>query len=313
MAIEKKQIKMYLKLEKKLNELLRARQLATSADNAAEDIKTLKYADYTNLALQTRRYSDAPPEINLRRMEINMFEQGKLVLFRHDTLGYWILPCTYVRGIAADGSYKFVSPRPVGDCPERDELAKLELEIDVNCVILRDNDLETPCALYADYYANKVAELFTSRDKNIEKLEFPVVFNVKGDTDRKQKAGMTLKNILFGRKNQAYVISDFFNEVVPLDMKSQCYIEQFTDLIKEYDNEFYEYIGVRHLDVQKKERLGELEMDANQDKFLIHTEKRIQPIKSQLEKARTIWSDFGMDVEANSHIYWKQDGGKEIV
>lgn len=305
--------RMQLKIERLLNQLLTAKELGTVADLEAQNIKSLKYIDYTNLALQTRRYAKAPSEINLRRMEINMFEQGKLCLFRHDTLGYWALPFTYIEGITADGGYMYVSPRPVGDMSATNALRDLRLEIDKDCVILRDNDLETPCAVYANYYANKIAELFLSRDKNIDKLEFPVVFNVKGDADRKKKAGLTLKNILFGRRRQPYVISDFFGDVTPLDMKAQCYIEQFTELIKEYDNEYYEYIGVRHLDVQKKERVGSLEMDANQDKFLIHTEKRIQPIRTALEKARTLWSDFEMTVEANNHIYWTTDGGKETL
>lgn len=302
-----------IKIERELNKLLTARELGTEADNLARTIKSLKLADYTNLALQARKYNKSPKEINLRQMELNMFQQGKLALFRHNTLGYWVLPCTYVSGLAPDGSRKFVSPRPIGDTPAADELRNLVLEIDVDCVILRDNDLEIPCCLYADYYANKISELCTSRDKNIDKLEFPVVFNVKGDAERKKKAGLTLKNILFGRRWQPYVISDFFGDVTPLDMKAQCYLEQFSQQIKEFDNEFYEYIGVRHLDVQKKERVGSLEMDANQDKFLIHTEKRIQPIRTALEKARTLWSDFEMTVEANNHIYWTTDGGKETL
>lgn len=302
-----------IKIERELNKLLTARELGTEADNLARTIKSLKLADYTNLALQTRKYNKSPKEINLRQMELNMFHQGKLALFRHNTLGYWVLPCTYVRGLAPDGSRKFVSPRPIGDTPAADELHNLVLEIDVDCVILRDNDLEMPCCLYADYYANKISELCTSRDKNIEKLEFPIVFNVKGDISRKKKAGLTLKNILFGRRNSAYVISEFFDSIESLDMKAQCYLEQFSQQIKEFDNEFYEYIGVRHLDVEKKERLVTNEMEANQDKFLIHTEKRIQPIAQALEKARALWSDFEMTVEPNSHIFWSKDGGKEIL
>ena len=313
MALQNKDIPKSLKIERELNKLLLAKELGTKAEDIAEKIKNLKYIDYTNLALQTRRYKKAPAEINLRRMEINMFEQGKLVLFRHDVLGYWVLPCTYVEGIAPDGSYKYVSPRPVGDMTQANELRSLKLEIDKDCVILRDNDLETPCAYYANYYANKISELCISRDKNIAKLEFPVVFNVKGDNTRKKKAGLTLKNILFGSQRQPYVISEFFDEIDSIDMKAQCYLEQFTELIKEYDNEYYEYLGVRHLDVQKKERVGSLEMDANQDKFLIHTEKRINPIATELKKARDLWSDFEMEVEANSHLYWTTDGGKEIL
>lgn len=302
-----------IKIERELNKLLTARELGTEADNLARTIKSLKLADYTNLALQTRKYNKSPKEINSRQMELNMFQQGKLVLFRHNTLGYWILPCTYVRGLAPDGSRKFVSPRPIGDTTAADELRNLVLEIDVDCVILRDNDLEIPCCLYADYYANKISELCTSRDKNIEKLEFPIVFNVKGDISRKKKAGFTLKNILLGRRNSAFVISEFFDSIESLDMKAQCYLEQFSQQIKEFDNEFYEYIGVRHLDVEKKERLVTNEMEANQDKFLIHAEKRIQPIAQALEKARALWSDFEMTVEPNNHIFWSKDGGKEIL
>lgn len=288
MATNNKDMRNLFKIERLLNQLLTAKELGSVVDLDANKIKQLKYIDYTNLALQTRRYDKSPKEINLRRMEINLFEQGKLVLFRHDTLGYWALPFAYIEGITADGGYAYVSPRPVGDMEATNALRNLRLEIDKDCVILRDNDLETPCAVYADYYASKIAELFSSRDKNIDKLEFPVVFNVKGDAERKKKAGLTLKNILFGRRRQPYVISDFFGDVTPLDMKAQCYIEQFTELIKEYDNEYYEYLGVRHLDVQKKERVGSLEMDANQDKFLIHTEKRIAPMRTELEKARTL-------------------------
>lgn len=266
-------------------------------DIRSKDIKTLKKIDFYNLAVHSFNYFDMPKEIPTRRTELDLCGYGATVFFKHKTRGYYLLPFVYTGGLDDYGDYKRVRPISMAM-----ETQFEELTINEDCVIFRDNTLEIPSFVYANYYATAIADLVKTRKKNCNFLKVPFIFQSTDDIGTDKSNAFEIKKILYSDENEIAFITKAFSQLQLFDLKPQYFGREITELIKDLEHEYYEYLGVRHLATDKKERMTDDEVLINDEKYLIHTEKRLAPRVEAIEKANEIFG-LNMRVEVNQHLF----------
>ena len=273
------------------------RLLNSVNDKKSLDVRRLKLLDFFNLAIHSFNYFDIPEEIRKRRIELDLCSYGALVFFKDDKYGYFLLPFTYVGSLDVYGEYTRVKPISLAD-----DIQFEERTINEDCVILRDNTLEIPSFIYAKYYANEIADLVNTRRKNTNFVKLPFIFGSSGDIGKDKAKAFEVKKILYSDDNEIAMFTDAFKQLQLFDLKPQYFGREITELIKDLEHEYYEYLGVRHLATDKKERMTDDEVLINDEKYLIHTEKRLAPRVEAMERIKEIFN-LDMRVEVNQHLF----------
>lgn len=270
---------------KKLYELLESESTIQ-----ADFTRNLHTLDMVNKGMQLFKWKNIPDEINKRTIEKRLFFKGKLVFFKHNTLGYQLLPFVYSSGLNDDGEYIKLKPISIVgiDYPE--------LTINEDCVIIRDNELEIPPFIYANYYGNCISELFSVREKNNNWLNLPFIFNSTGSRDKDSKRALEVKQVMIDGKHETAVVTNAFDELKLFDLKPQYFGGEIEEQIKVMKNNYLEYLGIDHLNFDKKERMITPEVEVKQEENSINLDKRFNPRKEACEKINKMFG-LSMNVE----------------
>ena len=283
---------------------------ATYSEVYAKWQSDLNVLDFINKGLRILKWKNLPTGIDPRILNINLFFRGKVVLFPHETLGNFALPMVRTGGINAYGIMTHIRPIALGE--QSNELNNIELEENIDCVVLRINDLEIPPLLYATYYGRKVSETLDNIDNNNMWLKFPIVIKSTGNEDLDKKNSLVIKE-MFEQKGMKFpVITSSLDGIELLNLKPQYFGLELFEQLKCWKNMYYEYLGVNHHE-EKKERLTDEEVLNNQEEASVNSNKILQPLKEQIDIANKLfgWNiDVELDIE-NTGLY-NQDVRQEI-
>lgn len=259
----------------------------------------LKLADYVNVGVQQFKWTGLPKEVSQwDYIERGLFDRAMLMFFHSPEFGYMCVPCVGVGELNTYNRWVRVRPILTGVQSTRPELFKDSYEVGRECVVIYDNMLRVPPLFYAYYYANKYADIVNTRDKNANFLKLPFIFSTKGMQNGKKKAtAFKVSQFMLKDKNEIAYVTDVFDNLVLLDLKPQYFGRELTELLKDIDNDYYEYLGVRHENINKKERLTDDEVFANSEKFFINTNKRLAPRQKACEEINEL---FGLDISVES-------------
>lgn len=257
----------------------------------------LNVLDFINKGLRILKWKNLPVGIDPRILNMNLFFKGKVVLFKDVALGNFALPMTRTGGVNAYGIMTHIRPVAVG--PQSNTLNNMVLEEDIDCTVLRINDLEIPPLLYAVYYGKKASETLDLIDNNNQWLRFPIILKSTGNEDKDKKNGLVIKE-LFDQKGVKFpVITDAFNTMEMLNLKPQYFGLELFEQLKAWKNMYYEYLGVNHHE-EKKERLTTDEVMNNEEEATLNSNKILEPLKECVRKANKLfgWNiDVELDVE----------------
>lgn len=283
---------------------------ATYSEVYAKWQSDLNVLDFINKGLRILKWKNLPTGIDPRILNINLFFRGKVVLFPHETLGNFALPMVRTGGINAYGIMTHIRPIALGE--QSNELNNTELEENINCVVLRINDLEIPPLLYATYYGRKVSETLDNIDNNNMWLKFPIVIKSTGNEDLDKKNSLVIKE-MFEQKGMKFpVITSSLDGIELLNLKPQYFGLELFEQLKCWKNMYYEYLGVNHHE-EKKERLTDEEVLNNQEEANVNSNKILQPLKEQIDIANKLFGwNISVELDIENTGLYNQDVRQEI-
>lgn len=283
---------------------------ATYSEVYAKWQSDLNVLDFINKGLRILKWKNLPTGIDPRILNINLFFRGKVVLFPHETIGNFALPMVRTGGINAYGIMTHIRPIALGE--QSNELNNIELEENIDCVVLRINDLEIPPLLYATYYGRKVSETLDNIDNNNMWLKFPIVIKSTGNEDLDKKNSLVIKE-MFEQKGMKFpVITSSLDGIELLNLKPQYFGLELFEQLKCWKNMYYEYLGVNHHE-EKKERLTDEEVLNNQEEASVNSNKILQPLKEQIDIANKLFGwNISVELDIENTGLYNQDVRQEI-
>lgn len=279
--------------------------LASGTDINAAFTQNIHTIDLINKALFMFKWNNLPNTITKRSVEPRLFFRGKLCFFFDDEVGYQILPFTYINGVNDENQYTQLKPLSITG---RDYGVKI---INQDAVVIRDNELEIPPIIYAMYYGDKIAELFTIRDKNNNWLNLPIIFKASGDRETDKRRALEAKQIFIDGKTEVAYMTDLFGALEMFDVKPQYFGAELEEQIKVMKNNFLEYLGIDHLNFDKKERMITTEVETKNEENSLNRDKRLEPRKQACELINEIWG-LNVSVEFNEQDPY-DTGAEQIV
>ena len=252
--------------------------------------------DFINKGLRVIKWENLPTGIDPRILNIYLFFRAKLVAFKHETLGNFILPMVRVGGMNAYGVMPHIQPIAVGE--QANELNSMILEENVDCAVIRMNDLEIPPLIYAEYYGKKVTDVYGTIDNNNMWLKFPIVIKSTGNEDLDKKNSLVIKDMLEQKGMKFPVITDALSGIELMNLKPQYFGLELLEQAKAWKNAYYEYLGVNHHE-EKKERLTDDEVENNQEESSINANKIIEPLQESVKKVNEV---LGWNIKVSLNI-----------
>lgn len=285
-----------LKTNKIIEELKRIMSIDSIEGLYSQYQYDLNVLDFINKGTRILKWTNLPNGIDGRILNLQLFGRGKLVAFKHDTLGNFILPMVRVGGVNANGYMTHIKPVAVGE--QSNELNNLTLEEGKDCVVFRMNDLEVPPILYAQYYGEKVSNTLDNIDTNTIWTSLPMILKSSGDTNKDKKDALILKEIIGLKGVKLPAITDAFANIEIVPTKTQFYGLELFDMLESYKNLYYEFLGVKHHET-KKERLSEAEVQDNSEESNVNANKVFEPLLEKVQEANKL---FGWNIKLSLNI-----------
>lgn len=235
-----------------------------------------------------------------RFLEMALFENGKAVFIKDETLGYLTL-----RVNPSDKLNVYNLPTKVIAYSTG---YNVEYEME-DVVYIMNNDLQIPTSIVLQQFAYKLYNIDKTIDINLNAMKTPVI--LQGSIQQQ----MTLRNLLMQYDgNIPFIFGDKqFNiteAMKVLDLKATYLADKLTIQKREYWNEMLTFLGINNTNVDKKERLITSEVESNDEIinyylncFYKTRKKAVDEINKKfgldlkLTVNKDIEKEFGIDIE----------------
>ena len=190
-----------------------------------------------------------------RFLEMALFENGRAVFIKDETLGYLTL-----RVNPSDKLNVYNLPTKVIAYS-----TGYNVEYDMEDVVyIMNNDLQIPTSIILQQFAYKLYNIDKTIDINLNAMKTPVI--LQGSIQQQ----MTLRNLLMQYDgNIPFIFGDKqFNiteAMKVLDLKATYLADKLTIQKREYWNEMLTLLGINNTNVDKKERLITSEVESNDE------------------------------------------------
>lgn len=244
------------------------------------------YMHLTELAMSMFEWKNLPDTVDARFLELTLFEDGQIVFFRDEELGYLCLQCavnggfnvyripTNRRAYAVNGYQKNLT--------ENDS------------VIIYNNFLRTNSMLDVRNFAERLYNIDRAIDVNINAQKTPIL--IKCDEQQRLTMLNTYQQydgnqpVIFGDKALNTNAFQVLNTGAPL------VADRLYELKTQLWNECLTYLGISNINVQKKERLITDEVIRNQGGTVASRYSRLEARRQACEQINRM---FGLNIECN--------------
>ena len=244
------------------------------------------YMHLAELAMSMFEWKNLPDTVDARFLELTLFEDGQIVFFKDEELGYLCLQCavnggfnvyripTNRRAYAVNGYQKNLT--------ENDS------------VIIYNNFLRTNSMLDVRNFAERLYNIDRAIDVNINAQKTPIL--IKCDEQQRLTMLNTYQQydgnqpVIFGDKALNTNAFQVLNTGAPL-VADKLYV-----LKTQLWNECLTYLGISNINVQKKERLITDEVTRNQGGTIASRYARLEARRQACDQINRM---FGLDVECN--------------
>jgi hypothetical protein len=259
----------------------------------AENLNDLTYTDYFyRLMLLSRsvfKWEGLPNGIDEKWIERYLFADGKCMFFHDNEKGFMVAKCN-----------------PAGDLNQYDEPTILKphgtnyqytgegLENNVDCVLIRNNDEMIPTSPTIQIYALKLAELSRTIDINIHAQKTPVIILCS------EKQKLTMKNvyrqwngyepIIYGDKNLD------IEGIKVLKTDAPIVFDKLQLQKHAVWNECMTFLGINNANMDKRERLVDDEVQANNEQIEMSAEIFLKARQMACKRINEI---FGLNVSVS--------------
>ena len=265
------------------------------------------YDKIKELSISVFEWQNVPKEIDIRFLELMLFERGAVIFFRdEDMQQYLCLPYTEQgkwnvyripllrRAFASNGYNK-------------------KLDID-NSVIIYNNVLRTPSIRDCKLFSRRLANFDRVIDTNVSAQKTPVLIRCS------EKERLTLINLYKQYEgNEPFIFGDQELAAQPLNSvrtDAPYVADKIYDLKTRYWNEMLTFKGISNLNVQKKERLITDEVARSQGGTIASRYSGLMMRQQACEKINKmfgldIWCEFREDIDANNMTDADPDPGED--
>lgn len=254
-------------------------------------MNTLTYTQYLNrlteLAISMFEWKNLPDTIDIRYIEMQLFETGCLVYFNDEVMGNLCLNCLYNGSLDIYGNP--ILRRAYSRYNNYQKLLKPD-----NSVIIWNNYLHTNSILDIKMFARRLYNLDRIIDVNANAQKTPVL--IQGT----EKQRLTLKNLykeyegntpfIFGDKNLD------INALKSIQTNAPYVCDKIYTLKTQIWNEALTYLGISNINIQKKERLITDEVTRNQGGTIASRYSRLEMRRVAVNKINDM---FGTNIEVN--------------
>lgn len=198
-----------------------------------------------------------PNGMNEKWIEDYLFSQGRCVFFKDKTKGFMVTSFTPVGNLNYYNEEIYL--RPYATNYETDET----LENNVDCVIIKNNDESLPTSPTIEIYAHKLTTIDRTIDTNILAQKTPVIISCT------EKERLSLIQYIDKRNDNEPVIfvTDKFNTggIKVDDLKVPMVFKDLELQKHMVWNECMTFLGINNANMDKKERLVDDEVQANNE------------------------------------------------
>lgn len=270
---------------------------------AATDLNEKTYIDYYNrlkeFAINMFEWSNVPDTIDVRFLELTLFEQGFALYFNDEVIGNLCLQCQiggklnvyripmYRRAYAVNGYQK--------ECDE------------TNSVIIYNNYLRTPTQLTIDLFARRLAEIERTIDVNVKAQKTPVAILASQDDV------LSLKNLYAQYNgNEPVILPDKnldLGRITSINTQAPFVGLELNQLKYDIWNEALAFCGIAQMN-SKRERLVASEINTNIQSI---EAQRAVMLNARQDAAEKINRMFGTNIEVkfkDQLLYTQNDEGE---
>lgn len=244
------------------------------------------YMHLTELAMSMFEWKNLPPTVDARFLELTLFEDGQIVFFKDEELGYLCLQCavnggfnvyripTNRRAYAVNGYQKNLT--------ENDS------------VIIYNNFLHTNSMLDVRNFAERLYNIDRAIDVNVNAQKTPIL--IKCDEQQRLTMLNTYQQydgnqpVIFGDKALNTNAFQVLNTGAPL-VADKLYV-----LKTQLWNECLTYLGISNINVQKKERLITDEVTRNQGGTIASRYARLESRRQACDQINRM---FGLNLSCD--------------
>lgn len=265
-------------------------------------MNNLTYIQYLNrlteLAISMFEWKNVPATVDIRYIEMQLFEAGCLIYFDDDVMGNLCLNCLYNGRLDVYGNP--ILRRAYSRYNNYQKLLKPD-----NSVIIWNNYLHTNSILDIKMFARRLYNLDRIIDINANAQKTPVL--IQGS----EKQRLTLRNLykeyegnmpfIFGDKNLD------INALKSIQTNAPYVADKIYTLKTQIWNEALTYLGISNINIQKKERLITDEVTRNQGGTIA---SRYSRLEMRRLAANEINEMFGTNIEVNYREDFQQIDNK---
>ena len=254
----------------------------------ANQLNDLTYTDYFYrlmlIARSVFKWNNLPNGIDEKWIERFLFLDGNCLFYEDEKLGYMVARCTPIENI---NHYD----EPTGVRPYATNYSGKDLENNVNCVLIRNNDLMLPTTPTIQLYALRLAEISRTIDVNIsaQKTPFAIACSEKQRNSLK-KAYTQISNgepVIFADKTLDMDTLKVLNTNAPI-VFPQLQIQK-----NAIWNVCMTFLGINNANQDKRERLVTDEVSANNEQ--IEASANVM-LKSREKACELINEMFGLNI-----------------
>lgn len=251
------------------------------------------YSRLKELAISMFDWKNVPESLDIRYLELALFERGQAVFFKDEVLGFLCLNCSSINGLNVYGIP--TKRRAFGNNGYNRNLS------DKNSVIIFNNYLHTNSHSDISMYAGRLYELQRTMDVNVKAQKTPVL--VQGTPEQK----LTLANLYKEYDGNAPVIyadkNLDLNSLKVLKTDAPYVADRVNQLKTEVWNEALTYLGISNVNIQKRERLITDEVTRNQGGIIASRYSRLETRRKAAEEINNM---FGLNIEVDYHEDFQQ-------
>lgn len=265
------------------------------------DLNQATYIQYynrlTELAISMFEWKGLPPTIDERFLELTLFSDGMAVFFEDETLGYLCLQCMiggnldvyrvpkYRKAYATNGYNNALNEN--------------------NSVIIFNNMLRTNSMLDVQMFSQRLANLDRAIDVNANAQKTPVLIQC----DENQR--LTMKNLYMQYDgNEPFIFGDKSLNTAGLKvLKTDApYVaDKLYELKVQYWNEALTYLGISNVNVMKKERMIQDEVQRNQGGTIASRYPRLEARRQACKKINEMFgTEISVDYREDYQIFNKE-------
>lgn len=254
----------------------------------AKDLNDLTYTDYFYrlmlLARSVFKWNNLPNFIDEKWIERYLFTEGKCIFFKDKEKGFMVTKCKECGEL---NPYD----EPTTLMPYGTNYTGGELKNDEECVIIRNNDCMIPTSPTIQLYALRLAEITRTIDININAQKTPIMILCS------EKQRMSMKNVYKqwnGFEPVIYADKNLDIDAIKVLKTDAPFVVDKLQLQKHAVwNECMTFLGINNANQDKKERLVQNEVEANNEQVEISA---LMMLKARERACARINEIFGTNI-----------------